>query len=158
MNQDRISIVEPNGIQRMRPLTHQGLTIGRGTENDLVLAYSNISRNHAQITCQGQSYYVTDLGSANGTYLGDAQLEPNVPKLWQWGRPLKIGDITINLIQVESQPLASTDTSATFVGVPGRRPGRAGGAKSPRAFVLWISLAAVLLIVVAVVVYLVFFG
>lgn len=157
MNQDRISIVEPNGIQRVRPLTRQGLTIGRGTENDLVLAYSNISRNHARITCQGQSYYVTDLGSANGTYLGDAKLEPNVPKLWQWGRPLKIGDITINLIQVESQPATVGDTGVTFVGIPGQSPGLAGGKNSSRMLILWIAIAAILLIVAAVIVYFVFF-
>ncbi|MBN1934281.1 MAG: FHA domain-containing protein [Anaerolineae bacterium] len=157
MNQDRISIVEPNGIQRVRPLTQQGLTIGRGTESDLVLAYPVVSRNHARITCQGQDYYVTDLGSANGTYLGDARLEPNVPTLWRWGHPLRIGDIAVNLIQVERQHTASSNTNVTFVGMLGQVPGSTAKKKSLQMLVLWIVLLAVFLIVAAVVLYLVFF-
>lgn len=150
MSQDRISVVEPNGIQRTRPLTGQGLTIGRGTENDLVLGYSVVSRNHARITCQGQNYYVTDLGSANGTYLGPNRLEPNVPTIWKWGVPLKIGDVTINLIRVEPQPAEVLTTGATFVGLSdelGPKP----ASRRPRAWVLWIVLIAVLLIAVAIV-------
>ena len=36
------------------------ISIGRGTENDIVLQHIGISRNHAVIEQQGDSYYITD--------------------------------------------------------------------------------------------------
>ncbi|MBN1285244.1 MAG: FHA domain-containing protein [Anaerolineae bacterium] len=38
-----------------------------------------VSRRHAVITHTGGGYTLTDLGSANGTWLNDQRLEPNTP-------------------------------------------------------------------------------
>ncbi|MER3421467.1 MAG: hypothetical protein C4290_13510 [Chloroflexota bacterium] len=43
-------------------------TIGRGGENDIVVASTLVSRRHAQITWDGTQYVLTDLGSTNGTF------------------------------------------------------------------------------------------
>jgi len=43
------------------------ITIGRGTENDIVLLDQTISRNHARIAKTREGYLLTDLGSFNGT-------------------------------------------------------------------------------------------
>ncbi|MCP4711728.1 MAG: FHA domain-containing protein, partial [Planctomycetes bacterium] len=88
MSQHSITIIEPNGVQRSRPLTTRGLTIGRGTDNDLVINYNNVSRHHAQILFDNGYYYVLDLNSANGAYLGNVRLAPNEPTLWRPGTPL----------------------------------------------------------------------
>lgn len=42
-------------------------TIGREIDNSIVLRYSYLSKNHATITFDNGDYYVTDLGSVNGT-------------------------------------------------------------------------------------------
>ena len=54
------------------------LTLGRDETNDIVLDTPNVSRSHAQITRVGRRYYVTDLRSANGTFVNDARVEGDV--------------------------------------------------------------------------------
>jgi len=41
-------------------------TIGRSSENDIVLTGSAVSRHHAQLEAKGDDLYVVDLGSRNG--------------------------------------------------------------------------------------------
>ncbi len=50
------------------------ISIGRGTENDIVLQHIGISRNHAVIEQQGDSYYITDCQSTNGVLVNDMVL------------------------------------------------------------------------------------
>lgn len=97
MDQDRITVVEPTGVRRSMPLPPQGLTIGRGSDNQLVVDHEYISRNHARITVEGGQCYVIDLNSINGTYLGHTRLLPNNPALWNPGTPLHVGDVLIHL-------------------------------------------------------------
>jgi hypothetical protein len=42
-------------------------TIGRGTDNDLVLESTDVSRHHARVECNGGQWQIVDLGSTNGT-------------------------------------------------------------------------------------------
>lgn len=143
MPQDRIRITEPNGTQRTRPLTERGLTIGRGTENDLVIAYSDVSRCHARIRFEGGRYQVSDLGSANGTYLGDVHLEPQVPTPWLFGQTLHIGRVSIDLLQATA--LSGEDASGrTLIWSPDQA--RPATVKRSR-FRMWIAIAAAALVV-----------
>ncbi len=159
MSQNSITIIEPNGVQRSRPLTMQGLTIGRGTDNDLVINYNNVSRYHAQILFDNGYYYVLDLNSANGAYLGNARLAPNEPALWSPGTPLGIGGVLIHLKQSQTQkpqqaapPAAAGGTAtahrdkedtatATFVGIP---PPTAKNRGASRILVVLLSLLILL--------------
>ena len=43
------------------------LSIGRYSENDIVLKDMSVSRNHATIEVRGQKLFVCDAGSKNGT-------------------------------------------------------------------------------------------
>ena len=54
------------------------LTLGRDTSNDIVLDTPNVSRYHAQMTRVGRRYYITDLRSANGTFVNDTRVEGDV--------------------------------------------------------------------------------
>ena len=45
--------------------------IGRSSSNDLFIDQESISRHHARISFDGSSYWVSDLGSTNGTYVND---------------------------------------------------------------------------------------
>lgn len=79
------------------PIPAQGLTIGRDPECTVVIGYDRASRWHAEVTFDGQQYYVTDLGSTNGTFLGQTKLAPSTPTPWDARTPLRIGDIYFNL-------------------------------------------------------------
>lgn len=53
--------------------------IGRQEDTDLSVDDGAVSRVHCCITVRGGSYFLTDLGSANGTSAGDRVLKPHVP-------------------------------------------------------------------------------
>ena len=95
----RITVIEPNGVQRALPLQRDGLVVGRGTENGLTINYPDISRRHTYISFDGGQCYVTDLESGNGTYLGSDRLTPQEPTPWAPGTPLRLGGVTIQLVQ-----------------------------------------------------------
>ncbi len=109
MIQDQIIIIEPNGVERTKPLTVQSLSIGRGPGNDLEIGYDLVSRHHAWVTFDTGRYYVTDLNSANGTYLGDNKLVPNEPAIWTPDQPLRIGEVVIHLKQTQESAAEAED-------------------------------------------------
>ncbi len=56
------------------PLTQAPVTIGRLSDNTIVLADPQVSRHHATITWQSGAFVIQDLGSANGTYVNDRRI------------------------------------------------------------------------------------
>ena len=85
-------VVAPGGQTQRIPLSEgQSITVGRTPGNDLQLVDKGISRHHARIAYDGQSFSVTDLDSTNGTYLGDSRLLPGVSQPWPSGTNLRIG-------------------------------------------------------------------
>jgi len=51
------------------PLETTLLTLGRGLNNDIVLEDARVSRHHAQLRYKTRRFWVTDLGSTNGTFV-----------------------------------------------------------------------------------------
>jgi phage tail-like protein len=60
-------------------LTAPVLTIGRLPDNDLVLAMPMVSGRHAELRLDAEGAVLTDLGSRNGTFVGELRLPPNQP-------------------------------------------------------------------------------
>jgi diguanylate cyclase (GGDEF)-like protein len=50
------------------------MTIGRGTDNTIVLESDSVSRKHARCEQRDGTWWVTDLRSTNGTYVNDEQV------------------------------------------------------------------------------------
>ena len=46
------------------------IRVGRGSDNDLMVEDMRISGHHARFYTQGGLFWIEDLGSTNGTYLG----------------------------------------------------------------------------------------
>ena len=44
-------------------------TVGRHHDSDVVIDDPSISRRHAEITYSGEGYFVSDIGSKNGTFV-----------------------------------------------------------------------------------------
>jgi hypothetical protein len=63
----RLRIVDPAGGQRRWEFDGTALTIGRSTDNDLVLPDGRVSRHHAQMAARRGTLVYTDLGSTNGS-------------------------------------------------------------------------------------------
>lgn len=71
--------------------TH-ALTLGRASDNQLVLADVKASSHHAVLQLQGQGYTITDTGSSNGTYVNESPLAKNMPVVLKNGDKIRIGD------------------------------------------------------------------
>lgn len=56
------------------PMLSSSLTIGRKPDNDLIIDHPAISGHHARISFQGDTYFVEDLNSTNGTLVNDKKI------------------------------------------------------------------------------------
>jgi pSer/pThr/pTyr-binding forkhead associated (FHA) protein len=66
-------------------------TLGRqGT--DVLVMEGTVSRNHATLTVENGQVIIEDLGSSNGTKVGDRRIGPNQPTPATHGTPLKFGN------------------------------------------------------------------
>lgn len=77
------------------PLRDSGMLIGRNPECDLVLTDEFASGRHARILRARDGWYVEDLGSTNGTYVGQYRVGDPVPL--QTGGQVRIGRTVIEL-------------------------------------------------------------
>lgn len=59
----------------------ESLSVGRGSDNDVVLGSKQVSRNHAVLSILGGELYVKDLDSSNGTFINDERIESNKSSL-----------------------------------------------------------------------------
>jgi pSer/pThr/pTyr-binding forkhead associated (FHA) protein len=89
-------IVTEGGLQGTRiGLTGAPVLIGRANDSTLVLTDDYASTRHARISLQDGMWVVEDLGSTNGTYLGQRKLDGPVPM--EVGVPLRIGKTVLEL-------------------------------------------------------------
>jgi phage tail-like protein len=95
---------EGNVLQTF-PLTDATITIGRAPEMTITLPHPLISRAHAELRLEAQGLVVTDLGSSNGSFIGDTRLTPHQPRLLLENMSLRMGPYQI-MYQVESPVLA----------------------------------------------------
>jgi hypothetical protein len=54
----------------------------------------HISRRHVQITCQGNTFYVADLGSSNGVFIGGVRLPAHTPTPINGATTISLGQRT----------------------------------------------------------------
>ncbi len=90
--ESRIWLTLPDGAEQELA---RRLTIGRDADNDLVLPLATVSRRHAVLIAEGDSWSIEDCGSYNGTFLNGERLPP--------GRPLPVRHA--DRIQVGSETL-----------------------------------------------------
>lgn len=85
-----MKLVAANAPERLEiPITKDSFVIGKKVSDvDGVISFNKmISRRHCRIDRRGNGYTITDLDSANGTYVNLVKLQPNVPQ------PIKVGDV-----------------------------------------------------------------
>lgn len=109
--------------------------IGRGMENELVLAHDDVSRLHARLLVRGDKFTVEDLKSTNGTYINDAKIE----KKTNLGEAdeLRMGPFRLRVHRVadeEDRVAISSAAHSVFVSQAAQATVFAGAERSPDSF------------------------
>ena len=71
----QLKVTNRFGVEKRLPLGKPLFTIGRKAENDLQLLSDSVSRQHAEIAYQDETYYLIDRGSKRGSYVNDQRVE-----------------------------------------------------------------------------------
>ena len=90
-----VAIVEGGNKGEVIPLDSAPLLIGRGNDAAIRLDDDYVSTRHARIAASGDQWYVEDLGSTNGTYVGNARITQ--PTSISLGTQIRIGKSILEL-------------------------------------------------------------
>ena len=89
----RVAVHTPESTWEV-PLPSDRLTIGRESDNDVVIDEGGVSRYHAVVERRGSFWTVRDLKSSNGTWVGAARISRTV---LNDGESFRIGSATLVL-------------------------------------------------------------
>ena len=91
----QVVIVEGANAGEEVSLDDAPLLIGRGSDAAIRLDDDYVSTRHAQIAASGDQWYVEDLGSTNGTYVGSTRITQATAV--QLGTRIRIGKTVLEL-------------------------------------------------------------
>ncbi len=118
---------DPRQFGKRFGLTSEPIQVGRGGDNTVVLENDAVSRKHCRVERRGTNYYVTDLGSTNGTYVND---EPVRDHQLRRGDQVKVGDTIFKYLSghdVEAQYYETIHRIQIIDGLTGAHNKRALG-------------------------------
>ncbi len=104
-------LYEDGGVSQRATVRH-GLTMGRSSDNDVVLRDFSVSRYHAKIEADGAAFRVLDLDSTNGVKVNDTFVTAGVISA---GDRLTIGSFQLQVEAAGEAPAESGLSSATYL-------------------------------------------
>lgn len=113
---------------RTLELTGERYVVGREEGCELMLASEEISRRHAALErLPDGRYSLTDLGSANGTFVGGQRIAGSV--VLEGGEELRFGDTVVAVARTEAElaVVGAAGPAPTVVPAPAPAPRSAGG-------------------------------
>ena len=106
---------EPGRVWELQP----GATkVGKGSDNDVVLADSTVSRSHFVIEREGESYTLRDLDSTNGTWLEETRVREGFLRP---GSRIRAGEVMLRFVPVAESVQLQADQES-FGGLVSRSP------------------------------------
>ncbi|MEP7089125.1 MAG: FHA domain-containing protein [Nocardioidaceae bacterium] len=90
-----VLVVDGSNAGETVSLDDAPILIGRGADAAIRLDDDYVSTRHARIASSGDQWFVEDLGSTNGTYIGSHRLTQ--PTTLQLGSTVRIGKTTLEL-------------------------------------------------------------
>ena len=89
-----------DGKRKDFPVLRSPVVIGRGEKCDLRIPLLSVSRQHCQVTAQGDSLVVKDLGSSNGTFVNNKRV---IEQQLKAGDRVVVGPV-IFTVQIDGKP------------------------------------------------------
>jgi pSer/pThr/pTyr-binding forkhead associated (FHA) protein len=90
-----VLVVDGENQGERAELAEAPILIGRGPDAAIRLDDDYVSTRHARIGASGDQWYVEDLGSTNGTYVGNARISQ--PTAISLGTQIRIGKSILEL-------------------------------------------------------------
>ena len=90
-----VLVVDGANAGERADLAHAPILIGRGNDAAIRLDDDYVSTRHARIASSGDQWFVEDLGSTNGTYIGSARITQ--PTTLTLGTQVRIGKTILEL-------------------------------------------------------------
>jgi pSer/pThr/pTyr-binding forkhead associated (FHA) protein len=90
-----VLVVEGSNAGERADLDHAPVLIGRGSDAAIRLDDDYVSTRHARIAASGDQWFVEDLGSTNGTYIGTVRITQ--PTTITLGTQVRIGKTILEL-------------------------------------------------------------
>jgi pSer/pThr/pTyr-binding forkhead associated (FHA) protein len=98
-----ITVLEKIAQPYRFPLDRHLVTLGRGSENDVVIDCRSVSSRHAEMRRVSGGYELRDLGSTNGIKFNDERAEVIALRS---GMSLKLGDVAFDFVLTEEEQAA----------------------------------------------------
>jgi pSer/pThr/pTyr-binding forkhead associated (FHA) protein len=90
-----VIVTEGSNVGQRAELDHAPILIGRGSDAGIRLDDDYVSTRHARIAASGDQWFVEDLGSTNGTYIGTVRITQ--PTTITLGTQVRIGKTILEL-------------------------------------------------------------
>ncbi len=116
----RLDVFWPDGQFMTFPLVENSISVGRSTGNTVALETNTISRYHFGLTHDGHKTLITDMESANGTFVDGERLAPNTPRELDGGDEIQIGHLRMiyhQLDEMATQPMRAVDETTQRIEV-----------------------------------------
>ena len=128
--QRQLVIMSPASVQTVPLIGHGELTLGRSGRSAVAVDDPLLSREHLRVRWAAD-VTVEDLGSVNGTKLGDRRLQPHEPTPLPAGHLVTLGGTMLVLRTQPSRPsLRTLESYEAFESLVRQRCQRAGRAES----------------------------
>lgn len=105
----RLDVYWPNGDMSSHLLDVPSVSVGRSAGCTIVLDTETISRYHFSITREDENIYISDLDSANGTYVDGVRLASNTQREMRGGEEVQIGHLRMIFYVEDDQPTMQLD-------------------------------------------------
>jgi pSer/pThr/pTyr-binding forkhead associated (FHA) protein/ABC-type multidrug transport system ATPase subunit len=112
-----LEVVLPNGASRRYGLSRASLSVGRASDNDVVIEDAKVSGHHARVALTDRGATIVDLGSTNGTTVNGRRIQPQVPTAIRPSDIVQVGGSTLSLkgLPQAANREASGRSGASFV-------------------------------------------
>jgi len=117
----KVHVVEGRDQGTTLALAEEGTwrVVGRGPDCDLSLADADVSREHVRLARQATSVVVRDLGTKNGTWIGDARVPADRDVVWKPAHMVKLGRTVLALEEPLGEALANIEAAPDEAMGPG---------------------------------------
>ncbi len=112
----KMSLLLGRKTMQVFDLDQSSIVVGRGEDTDILIDNPSMSRRHAEFRHEGDGWVVEDLGSSNGTFIGEERLEG--PRAVQEGTEVAFGKFSVVFGKVVGQDEAAPAAAATPAAAP----------------------------------------